>query len=361
MAKSGIQHADVGDELSKTEWLSEESHQLVHGSSFPASPVERQLFYRDDEHKWYVYNGTSWMDLTSAGGGGVTDHGELTGLGDDDHTQYLNVARHDLTARHPLSVLDSAVCSETEADSKITTHKADASAHHTKTTAASEITSGRFGMPRMPDGTDGYVLTAKGAGVDPVYAAGGGGGGTKIQDADADTKVDVEAAADEDKVRMNVKGVEAFLLDDAGVLTLAKQSRVAAYLSTNQNVPTSTWTKVNLNAEDYDEQGEFDPTTNYRFTAKKAGYYLVVGQVRYVAATIGTTVIYIDVRKNGAETITMVSIWAGTSIEFGGMCAHVLYLAVNDYLELWTYQTSGATQTLRGYALCNRLAIHKLS
>lgn len=40
-----------------------------------------------------------------------------------------------------------------------------------KTTAAGDITSGRFGMPRMPDGTDGYVLTAKGAGVDPAYAA----------------------------------------------------------------------------------------------------------------------------------------------------------------------------------------------
>ena len=28
------------------------------------------------------------------GGGGVSDHGALTGLGDDDHTQYLNASRH---------------------------------------------------------------------------------------------------------------------------------------------------------------------------------------------------------------------------------------------------------------------------
>ena len=39
--------------------------------------------------------------------------------------------------------------------------------------AASQITSGRFGMPRMPDGTSGQVLTAQGAGVDPAYAAPG--------------------------------------------------------------------------------------------------------------------------------------------------------------------------------------------
>ena len=75
MAKSGIQHADVGDELSKTEWLSEESHGLVHGTSFPGSPVERQLFYRDDEHKWYVYNGSSWTELTpSAPAAHATSH-----------------------------------------------------------------------------------------------------------------------------------------------------------------------------------------------------------------------------------------------------------------------------------------------
>lgn len=51
MAKSGFKHIDVGPELTKTEWENEESHELIHGTSFPASPAERQLFYRDDEHK----------------------------------------------------------------------------------------------------------------------------------------------------------------------------------------------------------------------------------------------------------------------------------------------------------------------
>jgi len=70
MAKSGLKHIDVGNELTKTEWESEESHELVHGNSFPGSPVERQLFYRDDEHKWYVYNGSSWVWLGGGGGAG---------------------------------------------------------------------------------------------------------------------------------------------------------------------------------------------------------------------------------------------------------------------------------------------------
>ena len=39
------------------------------------------------------------------GGGGVTDHGQLTGLTDDDHTQYLNNTRHDTTDRHTLGTV----------------------------------------------------------------------------------------------------------------------------------------------------------------------------------------------------------------------------------------------------------------
>ena len=74
MAKSGLKHIDVGAELTKTEWESEDSHEVVHGNSFPGSPVERQLFYRDDEHKWYIYNASAWVWL-GGGGGGMAVHG----------------------------------------------------------------------------------------------------------------------------------------------------------------------------------------------------------------------------------------------------------------------------------------------
>jgi len=74
MANSGIKHIDVGAELTKSEWESPESHELVHGTEFPASPAERQLFYRDDLHEWYIYDGTAWVSLQGAGNG-MTTHG----------------------------------------------------------------------------------------------------------------------------------------------------------------------------------------------------------------------------------------------------------------------------------------------
>ena len=36
---------------------------MSKGTSFPASPAEGDLFYRTDEHKVYVYNGSAWIVL----------------------------------------------------------------------------------------------------------------------------------------------------------------------------------------------------------------------------------------------------------------------------------------------------------
>lgn len=33
---------------------------LRKGTSFPASPIEGQSFYRTDEDQWYIYNGSAW-------------------------------------------------------------------------------------------------------------------------------------------------------------------------------------------------------------------------------------------------------------------------------------------------------------
>jgi len=61
---------------------------------------------------------------------------------------------------------------------------------------ASKITSGRFPMARMPDGTSGYVLTAKGAGADPAYEAIAAGGDAYLVVAAADTPATLKNRAD---------------------------------------------------------------------------------------------------------------------------------------------------------------------
>lgn len=79
-----------------------------NGTAFPSSqtPVNGQLFFRTDLKQLYIYDSAlaSWSRID-----GVNDHGLLGGLADDDHSQYLNTARHDLVARHGKSVLPSEV------------------------------------------------------------------------------------------------------------------------------------------------------------------------------------------------------------------------------------------------------------
>jgi len=79
----GIYHKDVGTELTYSEYHASDAHSLEKGTSFPSSPSEGDLYYRTDQHKWYIFNGTSWEKLN------LVSHSELSGLDQDDHPQYL--------------------------------------------------------------------------------------------------------------------------------------------------------------------------------------------------------------------------------------------------------------------------------
>ncbi|MBA7664592.1 hypothetical protein ES703_72653 [subsurface metagenome] len=64
------------------------------------SPNKGFAVWIEDVGSQKVYNGTTWVSF-----GTTVDHGNLIGLGDDDHAQYLNNARHDVTERHPLGTV----------------------------------------------------------------------------------------------------------------------------------------------------------------------------------------------------------------------------------------------------------------
>ena len=59
---------------------------IVCTSGTRPNAVDGKTIYETDTDKLLIYNGATWAEIT---GGGVTDHGALTGLTDDDHTQYL--------------------------------------------------------------------------------------------------------------------------------------------------------------------------------------------------------------------------------------------------------------------------------
>ena len=108
-------------------------------------------------------------------------------------------------------------------------------------------------------------------------------------------------------------------------------------LSTGQSIVTNTWTKINFDSEIFDSDGNFDSTTNYRFTPTTAGTYYVICQSGYdlSQATIAATGIYL----NGSSAAMKQGRHAGTVIWIGELNGS------SDYIEGFTYQNQGSTQT----------------
>jgi len=170
-----------------------------------------------------------------------------------------------------------------------------------------------------------------------------------VKDADADTSWDVEQSADEDKVHGKVKGVEAFLLHDDGIVDLVKQSSFRAHRESEQEIPINTWTKIQFDHEDSDAQSEYDNATNYRFTAKKAGIYLFNGGSEFRGVQAGDECALMFY-KNGSQHQVIWSDHVSADIPISTGSA-VIALAANDYVELWAC-SSRAFNTGKTSATC---------
>lgn len=112
-------------------------------------------------------------------------------------------------------------------------------------------------------------------------------------------------------------------------------SFVAAYLNSAVSLAASTWTKIVCNAESLDYTGEYDPTTG-RFTASKAGVYLVSWKVSFQTPPAGNqyqSAIY----KNGVRfAIGNVGTASGSYSVASTGCVPVPMIP-GDYIELYGF------------------------
>ena len=127
----------------------------------------------------------------------------------------------------------------------------------------------------------------------------------------------------------------------------------SAYRTATQSIGNSSWTKVQLNAEDYDTNNNFDPSTNYRFTPTVAGYYQVNWSVNIAALSAE----YISaVYKNGANFAYGQNL-ATSSGRYNFQAGSTLvYLnGSTDYLELYVFQASGGSLNINPGGDASRL------
>lgn len=159
---------------------------------------------------------------------------------------------------------------------------------------------------------------------------------------------------------------ELWFTDDAGTdVQLGSgggsgfSSKIDVYLGTNQSIPSGTFTKVNLDTENYDTDSEFDSTTNYRFTATAAGYYSIKASIGYLSVNdnkMGQCWIY----KNGSAYRRNVESWSNTTWGMTSIACDI-YLAANDYIELYTWHDNGTAKNIAGDNGRTYMSIHRFA
>jgi len=246
-----------------------------------------------------------------------------------------------------------------------------------------------------------------------------------IADDDDDTKIQVEESADEDHIRMDVAGTEAFLLDNNGILALAKQAGARAYRdTTDQLFPNTTFCCISFNTEHYDTQNEFDSSVKSGaadateanklhdadggFAAGDVGkrvwnktdntYTTVSGFVdsgeldltddimvdtetyelyasKYTATVAGQAVItahatlasladgktLIIIIKKNGLDMARSYSIAGATGIIAAFVGTVLELAANDYIEILLHHSHGSDATLMKTRIRNNVAIQKIA
>jgi len=114
-----------------------------------------------------------------------------------------------------------------------------------------------------------------------------------------------------------------------------------AYLTANWALPFDVTTKIPIDGEDFDADGIYDSSTNYRFTvpAGEGGKYMIYYLTRIESDANGSHIYsWVELRKNGsAVTYDTFNFSNNYGRQPRYSATLVFDLAAADYLELWAY------------------------
>ena len=123
-----------------------------------------------------------------------------------------------------------------------------------------------------------------------------------------------------------------------GFLTNAQSGCWILKSATTQTVATATETKIQFDNESYDLGGEFDPTTNYRFTSTNGGFYIISLSI-YFNSVVNT--ITLSTKRNG-NIVGQTSISPATVNYQTAGTTHIVRLTAGQYLEFYVTHTKGS-------------------
>lgn len=145
----------------------------------------------------------------------------------------------------------------------------------------------------------------------------------------------IEGGADLNGVNLSVSGTSTLsgltastmlALDGSKNIVSVGNPTFSAFGNTSQAITNATFTKIVLNAENYDTANCFDSTTNYRFTPNVAGYYQLNLKLA-VFATISISRVIAEFRKNGSGAVN------GRAFDISGALSTNAILNANNLME----------------------------
>lgn len=159
------------------------------------------------------------------------------------------------------------------------------------------------------------------------------------------TEIDAPAVAGSNTLVLpggNGTAGQVLTTNGSGTLSWADRMTAAgpafsAYRSTTQSASAGTYTKIQLNTENFDTASAYDSSTNFRFTPLLAGYYLITGAVESVG---GAATVIATLYKNGAEYHRGSRVDAA-NVALNSNFSTVVYMnGSTDFLELYGFTTA---------------------
>ena len=126
-----------------------------------------------------------------------------------------------------------------------------------------------------------------------------------------------------------------------------------AYRSSNLSRANNSFVNISFNAEEYDTNGFFTPTSStMTIPSGFAGYYNIQGSVEY--ATNATGLREAGIQLNGTNITYVFQNNAGSVFGTIVNLSATVYLAVGDTVALDSYQNSGGALNIQGSSLPSR-------
>ena len=152
----------------------------------------------------------------------------------------------------------------------------------------------------------------------------------------------VNGGLDQNNLAANAVGTSEIADDAVTLAKIANPYRVRVARSGSQTIQRATWTKVQLNAESYDSNNNFDAVTNFVYTVPVTGFYQVNGLVK----------------TGGAKMTTIARVYTSAGAAYEGQASDNAsytdnYSVVSDIIEL----TAGQTVELQVYHLYSGAAV----